>query len=383
MRRLCSRLQLGRHNAGVVADTNERQSEQGFMLVGLIVAIFIILLVLSIAAPKVAMELRREREVEAVHRGNQYVRAIQLYYRKNNTYPATIDALAKGTPVKYLRQDYVDPLTGKADWRLIHVGEAKTTVKGFFGQPLAGLAPGLGAAASQVSSGGTGNGAAGSNSAFGSSNSGASGSSPGYGSSSSSSFGSSGSGSSAFGSSSSSGAGGFSSSTPSGTTSGSSTTGTGSSGSGSNGIAGTSTPGSPISGQSASSFSGSGAPFVGVGIPKEATSIVVLNEQTTYNTWEFIYDPRIEQLKAKAGLLGGGAQGIGGSTPGSSIGGGTSSFGSSGSSFGSGSSGSSSFGSSSGSSFGSGSSGSSFGSSPSSGAQGSGTSSPTTPQQPQ
>ena len=56
--------------------------EQGFMLVALIVAIFLIMLALSVAAPKVAQELRREREVEAVHRGNQYVRAIQLYYRK-------------------------------------------------------------------------------------------------------------------------------------------------------------------------------------------------------------------------------------------------------------------------------------------------------------
>ena len=35
-------------------------------------------------------------------------------------------------------------------------------------------------------------------------------------------------------------------------------------------------------------------------------SIVVVNEQTTYPTWEFIYDPRIEQLKAKSNLLGGG-----------------------------------------------------------------------------
>jgi type II secretory pathway pseudopilin PulG len=60
----------------------EHKNEQGFMLVGLIVAIFIILLVLGVAAPKVARALRREREVEAIHRGNQYVRAIQLYYKK-------------------------------------------------------------------------------------------------------------------------------------------------------------------------------------------------------------------------------------------------------------------------------------------------------------
>src|SRR5271154_250449 len=145
--------------------------EQGFMLVGLIVAIFLILLVLSIAAPKVSKELQREREVEAVHRGNQYVRAIQVYVRKNGgQFPPTIEALEKSNNQRFLRQRYVDPMTGKSDWRLIHVGEAKTTVKGFFGKPLTGLAPGLGSAAGLASSGGIGAGATGSSSpsAFGS-----------------------------------------------------------------------------------------------------------------------------------------------------------------------------------------------------------------------
>jgi type II secretory pathway pseudopilin PulG len=391
MKKRCSRFLLDARNRSECAKqdlrTGERQGEQGFMLVGLIVAIFIILLVIGVAAPRMAQELKREREVEAMHRGNQYVRAIQLYYRKNNSYPASMDALAKGTPVKYLRQQYVDPFTGKSDWRLIHVGEAKTTVKGFFGQPLKGLAPGLGSAAGLASPGAAGAGAAGSSSAFGSS----SGSS--FGSSSGSAFGSSASGSSGFGSS--SGSSGFGSSSTSGTSSdssagtgtsgsGTATAGTDSSGGASTGTGSNSTLGSAagIASQSAGGLSGSGAPFVGVGIPKEGKSILVLNEQTTYNTWEFIYDPRIEQMKAAAGLLGGGSQGLGSASGlGSGVGGtgtGTSGFGSSGSS-GFGSSSGSSFGSSSGSGFGS-SSGSSFGSSPGSGTQGSGTT-PTTPQQ--
>jgi type II secretory pathway pseudopilin PulG len=108
--------------------TTERSGEQGFTLLGLVVAIFLILLFLSIAAPKVAHELRREREVEAVHRGDQYVRAIQLYYRKFGHYPGSIEQLEKTNNIRFLRQKYVDPMTGKADWRLIHVGEAKTTV---------------------------------------------------------------------------------------------------------------------------------------------------------------------------------------------------------------------------------------------------------------
>ena len=52
------------------------------MLLAMVVAIFLVLVALSVAAPRMAQELRREREVEAVHRGNQYVRALQLYYRK-------------------------------------------------------------------------------------------------------------------------------------------------------------------------------------------------------------------------------------------------------------------------------------------------------------
>jgi hypothetical protein len=393
MKRRCSRLfledRIPRDIAQDALCADQRQAEQGFMLIGLIVAIFFILLVLSIAAPKMAQELRRDKEVEAVHRGNQFVRAIQLYYRKNNSYPGTMDALAKGTPVKYLRQVYVDPFTGKSDWRLIHVGEAKTTVKGFFGQPLTGLAPGLGSAAGQASTGGIGAGAAGSSSAFGSS--------------SGSAFGSSGSsGSSAFGGSSGATLGGSSSAgTSPGSTAGAGTSGPGTggattgttgstdnSGAASTGTGTNSTLGSAagIASQSSGGFSGGGAPFVGVGIPKEGTSIKVMNEQTSYNTWEFIYDPRIEQMKAAAALQGGGTQGLGSAGGISSgVGGtgtGTSSFGSSGSSsFGS-SSGSSSFGSSSGSSFGS-STGSSFGSSPTSGTQGSGTTTPTPPQQPQ
>jgi type II secretory pathway pseudopilin PulG len=284
------------------------QGEQGFMLVGLIVAIFFILLALSVAAPKMAKELRREQEVEAVHRGNQYVRAIRLYYRKNGTYPGSIEQLEKTNNIRFLRQQYVDPLTGKADWKLIHVGEAKTTVKGFFGQPLTGLAPGLGSAAGLGSAGAIGAGAAGpgqtgSTSAFGGSAYGG-GTGGGLGGSSLGSGGGLGtsSGPATLGGSSTGGA------APGASGPGGATPGADSSGTGSTNTLGSA---SGIQSQSASSFTGGGAPFVGVGVPKDGNSIVVLNEQTTYNTWEFIYDPRIEQLYAKGALFGGGASGLG------------------------------------------------------------------------
>jgi type II secretory pathway pseudopilin PulG len=254
---------------------DERSGEQGFLLLGLVVAIFLILLALSVAAPSVAHELRREREVETVRRGNAYVRAIEVYYLKVGSYPGSIQQLEKTNNMRFLRKRYVDPLTGKDDWRLIHVGEAKTTVKGFFGKPLGGIeSSGLGSASGMASPGMSSSGTSG-NSGFGSS----SGSDSGFGSSSGSgsSFGSSSTGTSG------SGTTGLSSSAP-GTTSGSTSSGFG--------------------GQSGSS--GTQGPFLGVGLGKDGNSIMTLNEQTTYPTWEFIYDPRIEQLKAKVNLFGGG-----------------------------------------------------------------------------
>lgn len=300
--------------------------EQGYMLVGLIVAIFLILLVLGTAAPKVARDLRREREVEAEHRANQYVRAIQLYYRKFGHYPGNMDQLEKSNNIRFLRQQYVDPMTGKADWRMIKVGENKTTVKGFFGQPLAGLTPGLGTAAGMASQGAIGAGAAGSSSpsAFGSS-------SPGTGGLGSSSGGPGSSTTSAFGS-------------PTGSTgaatSGASGTGPTTGGDSAFGSSSSSGSSSGTGSQSATSFTGGGSPFMGIGSSKTGDSIIEPNEQTTYQTWEFLYDPRLEQLKAKASLFGGtptaagssglgsasgnASPGMGGSTPGATTPGATS-----------------------------------------------------------
>ncbi|MEO6815214.1 MAG: type II secretion system protein, partial [Edaphobacter sp.] len=93
-----------------------RAGEQGFLLLGMVVAIFLILLVLAVAAPRAAHELRREREVETVHRGNAYVRAIEVYYLKMGHYPTSIEQLEKTNNMRFLRKRYPDPMTGKDDW---------------------------------------------------------------------------------------------------------------------------------------------------------------------------------------------------------------------------------------------------------------------------
>jgi type II secretory pathway pseudopilin PulG len=241
------------------------------MLVGVIVLVFLMLLALSVAAPRVAMEIKREREVESARRANQYVRAVQVYYGKFKHYPGSVEQLEKSNNQRFLRQKYIDPLTGKDDWRLIHVGENKTKVKGLFGEELAGMSAGLGSAAGMASPTGGGS-TTGSTSAFGGGTSSGIGASTGLGSNQNSTFGA-------------------------GSTSGSS--------SGSAFGSGSSTGGSGISSQNATDATGTGGPIMGVGTSKSGESIVVVNEKDTYQEWEFLYDPRIELLKAKSTLLGG------------------------------------------------------------------------------
>ena len=91
-----------------------------------------------------------------MHRGKQYVRAIQLYYRKFNAYPPNLDALVKTNEIRFLRKKYIDPTTGKADWKPIMMCQNKTPMAmDFFGQPL-GAASGCGVVGGMVPGGGAG-----------------------------------------------------------------------------------------------------------------------------------------------------------------------------------------------------------------------------------
>jgi type II secretory pathway pseudopilin PulG len=266
----------------VEAPRQAERGDEGFMMIVAIIMIFLVLLTLSVAAPRIAKQIQHDREQESARRAGQYVRAVRIFYQKFHRYPTAIEQLEKTNNQRFLRQRYVDPLTGKDNWRIIHQGENQTQVKGFFGEDLPGLPGGLGAAAGMASSIGTTTGG----SAF---NNGGSGS-----------LGGSSIGSPIGGSAGGATTGGGLGQTGSGTTTGGSTTGSSTSGS------------SGIASQDATTFTGSGGgPIIGIGSSKTGEAMLVVNEQNTYETWEFLYDPRIEQLYAKATLLGGISSGPG------------------------------------------------------------------------
>jgi type II secretory pathway pseudopilin PulG len=299
-----------------------RPSEAGYVMISVMFLLALLVIALAVAAPRVKSEIQRDREVETMHRGKQYIRAIQLYYRKFHAYPPTIDALVKTQEIRFLRKKYIDPTTGKEEWTPVHFGQNKTpTAMGFFGQPLAGASiGGIGPSGGNGLNGTSGfNGQAGSNSPFGSNSNGSSSifgnNSSSFGSN-SSSFGSNSFGSSSFGSNGNGSSGIFSSSdgsnpgSPSGAGSGVGANGAGSSSSSDpNGGSG-SGPGNGFSG----TFGGAGIIGVSPGSPKQ--SILVYKKKNHYNEWEFTYDPAMEPMTMGTGGAGLGAQPMSGtSTP--------------------------------------------------------------------
>jgi len=116
-----------------------KPSEEGYILVAVIFMMVILILSLAVAVPRVRESIQRDRDEETMQRGKQYIRAIQLYYKKFNAYPPNLDALVKTNNIRFLRKKYIDPTTGKDEWKPVLFGQNKTPVAmGFFGQPLAG-----------------------------------------------------------------------------------------------------------------------------------------------------------------------------------------------------------------------------------------------------
>ena len=235
--------------------------------------------------PKWLRSIQRDRDLETFHRGMQYRRAIQLYYRKFHAYPPNVEALVNTNDIRFLRKKYIDPMTGQDDWKPIAFGQNKTpTAMGFFGQPLAGNASTL----AGIGPGGVGGLPGSTNSTGGSSDGGFS----------SGGFSSGSSDISNDQSSATSGSGLAGSPSDS---SGNTTGGAGSTGSTSS--SGTSSTSSSTSGSSGPIIGGAGIIGFEPASPKQ--SILVYKKKNHYNEWEFTYDP-LSDLK----MIGSGSTGL-------------------------------------------------------------------------
>src|SRR5712691_1749167 len=99
-----------------------RSEESGFALLLVFLMASVVAIGLYYELPRVAMETQRQKEQLLIERGEQYKRAIQLFYKRAGRYPGDIKELESFQNQRFLRHRYIDPMTGKDEWRLVHVG---------------------------------------------------------------------------------------------------------------------------------------------------------------------------------------------------------------------------------------------------------------------
>lgn len=114
-----------------------KRQEAGYSLAGVMVLLAVFMILMAIALPKIRKDIRRDQELETIQRGQQYIRAVQLYYRHFHQYPNSVEALEDTDGIRFLRRRYPDPLTGQDDWKPVLLGQNHAPLAmGFFGKVL-------------------------------------------------------------------------------------------------------------------------------------------------------------------------------------------------------------------------------------------------------
>src|ERR1035437_1253933 len=100
--------------------------QRGYMMITLMLALAMIAIALLTVLPEIGQQIKRDREEEMRRRGTAYMRAIQHYYKKYNSYPTSIAQLEDTNHLRFLRKRYTDPMTrdpatGKErDFKILH-----------------------------------------------------------------------------------------------------------------------------------------------------------------------------------------------------------------------------------------------------------------------
>jgi hypothetical protein len=114
----------------------KRPSEGGYTLVALLVLMSLVALFAMAVAPRVQQQAQREREKEAIFRGEQVADAIRQYYVYRTAFariqgeqalPSSVDQLLEGLPIpggsknrQILRASAArDPLTIEGEWNFV------------------------------------------------------------------------------------------------------------------------------------------------------------------------------------------------------------------------------------------------------------------------
>ena len=107
------------------------RAQSGFTYIGLLLFIAIMGAALAGTGVLYRTQVQREKEKELLFVGDQFRRAITLYYEKSpgadKRYPKALDDLLRDNRYpgvqRYLRRVYVDPVTGSTEWGLVRAAD--------------------------------------------------------------------------------------------------------------------------------------------------------------------------------------------------------------------------------------------------------------------
>jgi general secretion pathway protein G len=94
-------------------DYMNQNNQKGFSLLELLIAMFILIILLSVALPTYQTSIQHAREVVLEENLFQMRRAINQYSADKGRLPQKIDDLIEA---KYLREIPVDPITNEKEW---------------------------------------------------------------------------------------------------------------------------------------------------------------------------------------------------------------------------------------------------------------------------
>ena len=139
-----------------ITNRNLQVQQRGYMLISLMLMIALAAIALLAVLPDMKQQIQRDREEEMCHRGTEYMRAIQHFYKKFGRYPTRVEELENTNNIRFLRKRFKDPLAhdqqGKErDFKLLHMQDISMNngpmLGGMMGQMPGGVQgqiPGLG-----------------------------------------------------------------------------------------------------------------------------------------------------------------------------------------------------------------------------------------------
>jgi type II secretory pathway pseudopilin PulG len=131
---------ISNQQSAVSRSEKNRQSaignrQSGYSLVSLMAMMTLLAIAMMAIAPSIQLQIQREKELEAIRRGEEVAEAIRQYVNHYNgaKFPNSIDDLLEGIPYgtkkrQILRESAaIDPLSEDGKWRLVGV-ESKSMV---------------------------------------------------------------------------------------------------------------------------------------------------------------------------------------------------------------------------------------------------------------